>query len=155
MAAVALGASGKAGHVSICHHTGRSQAHEWVYISPAASGVVNGHGRVRHNYDEDIIPAFSYRTHKGTANFAGQNLNTRYDASLEPASNGQYTGSQILAAHCQAPNSSTTTTNGGTTTVGQTTTVVVTTTQTTTTITKVHKRAKPPKPVVKTAPFTG
>jgi hypothetical protein len=100
--------SPQTGHIGICHHTGRSPAHEWVYIEPDASGVFAGHANVNHQNiefgQEDIIPAFVFVDAHGVSHsYPGLNLATRYDSSLEPTAGGQFTGAQILAAHCVAP----------------------------------------------------
>jgi hypothetical protein len=136
------GNNGSPGHqpVGICHHTGNSQAHEWVYITPDASGVWDGHAKGGHqNFygPEDIIPPFSFTDSAGVVHsFPGQNLGTHYDASLEPTVGGQFTGQQILNNHCAAPTvtstTTPTTTTAPTTTTGSTTTVRTTTGSTTT-----------------------
>jgi hypothetical protein len=100
--------SPQTGHIGICHHTGKSPAHEWVYIEPDASGVFAGHANVNHQNiefgQEDIIPAFVFvDAHGASHSYPGLNLATRYDSSLEPTAGGQFTGAQILAAHCVAP----------------------------------------------------
>lgn len=126
------------GKVGICHHTGKSRAHEWVYIEPDASGVLAGHAKLGHQDfvgPEDIIPAFVLVDAHGVRHpYAGQNLTTRYGPDLEPSATGTVTGAQILANHCAAPGSTTTT---GTTTTkkGHTTTVVTTVPGKTTTVT--------------------
>lgn len=125
------------GKVGICHHTGKSQAHEWVYITPDASGVLAGHANLGHQDfvgPEDIIPAFVLVDAHGVQHsYAGQNLATRYGADLEPSATGTVTGAQILANHCAAPSApgttghtTTTYTTTGHTTTGHTTTVVTT-----------------------------
>jgi hypothetical protein len=107
------------GKIGICHKTGNSQAHMFIYITPDASGVFNGHGRVTHQDRNDIIPAFSFVTPQGqTISFPGQNLTTLYSG---------LTGSQLLANQCTRAGHTTT----GTTT-GHTTTSVTTTGHTTT-----------------------
>jgi hypothetical protein len=105
-----------AGHIGICHHTGKSKAHMFIFISPDASGVFDGHGKLKHQFGDDIIPAFSFVNAKGqTITFAGLNLSTVYGSS---------TGAQLLANSCRP---------GGTTTTTHTTTTVPTTTVHTTT----------------------
>jgi hypothetical protein len=93
--------------VGICHHTGNSQAHEWVYITPDASGVWDGHAKGGHQDfygPEDIIPPFSFTdSHGDVHSFPGQNLTQTYDASLEPTNGGPFTGQQILDNQCKAP----------------------------------------------------
>src|SRR4029079_7279214 len=120
------------GQVGICHHTGKSRAHEVIYITPDASGVFSGHGRLSHQHGDDIIPAFSFVNSKGqTVSFAGQNLTTVY---------GGFTGAQLLANGCKpgttttthTTTTTTTTTTTGHTTTGHTTTTVPTTTTTVT-----------------------
>ena len=120
------------GQIGICHHTGNSRAHEFIYITPDASGVFSGHGRLSHQFGDDIIPAFSFVNSKGeTVSFAGQNLSTVY---------GGFTGAQLLANGCKpgttttthTTTTTTTTTTTGHTTTGHTTTTVPTTTTTVT-----------------------
>jgi hypothetical protein len=107
------------GQIGICHHTGNSQAHEFIFITPDASGVFDGHGQVSHQNGDDIIPAFSFVNPAGeTINFPGQNLSTVYDG---------FTGAELLANGCE-PGSHTTTTT--TTTITHTTTTTTTTTST-------------------------
>jgi hypothetical protein len=119
------------GQIGICHHTGNSQAHEFIYITPDASGVFDGHGQVSHQYGDDIIPAFSFVNPAGeTVSFPGQNLSTVYDG---------FTGAELLANGCE-PGSHTTTTTTTTVpttthTTSTTTTTVPTTTHTTSTTT--------------------
>src|SRR5437870_9900927 len=61
------------GPVGICQDTGNSQAHEWVYITPDASGVYYGHAG--HQDDGDVIPAFTFSNGQGvTISFPGLNL---------------------------------------------------------------------------------
>jgi hypothetical protein len=104
------------GQIGICHHTGKSKAHMFIFITPDASGVFDGHGKLKHQFGDDIIPAFSFVNPKGqTVSFAGLNLSTVYSGS---------TGAQLLANRCQP---------GGTTTTTHTTTTVPTTTVHTTT----------------------
>lgn len=92
------------GAVGICHHTGESRAHEWVYIHPNVSGVWNGHANDNHQDEEDIIPEFSFTdSHGELHNYPGQNLTQKYDSTFEPAADGQYTGQQILDNNCVAP----------------------------------------------------
>jgi uncharacterized repeat protein (TIGR01451 family) len=80
------------GPVGICHDTGNSQAHEWVYIMPDASGVYDGH--VNHQDGGDIIPAFTYTNGQGVIiSFPGQNLTTDF--------NGE-SGAVLLADKCVA-----------------------------------------------------
>jgi hypothetical protein len=111
------------GEIGICHHTGHSRAHEFIYITPDASGVFRGHGRLSHQHGDDVIPAFSFvNSHGQTVSFPGQNLSTVY---------GGFTGAELLANGCQ-PGTHTTTTTTTTTTTGHTTTTVPTTTTTTT-----------------------
>ena len=111
--------------IGICHHTGNSRAHQFIYITPDASGVFDGHGRLTHQHAEDIIPAFSFVNSKGeTVSFSGLNLSTMY---------GGFTGAQLLATSCHHGSTTTTghTTTGHTTTTtttGHTTTTVPTTT---------------------------
>ena len=113
-----------AGQIGICHHTGNSRAHEFIYITPDASGVFNGHGSLKHQNGDDIIPAFSFVNSKGqTVSFPGQNLSTVYAA---------FTGAQLLANRCQTGH--TTTTTSTTTTTTTTTVHTTTTTPTTTTV---------------------
>ena len=120
------------GKIGICHKTGNSQAHVFIYITPDASGVFNGHGRVTHQDRNDIIPAFSFVNPQGqTISFPGQNLTTLY---------GGLTGSQLLANQCtRAGHTTTGTTTGHTTTsvttTGHTTTSGTTTAHTTTQVT--------------------
>jgi hypothetical protein len=109
------------GRIGICHHTGNSRAHEFIYITPDVSGVFSGHGRLKHQFGDDIISAFSFVNSKGqTVSFAGQNLSTAYDG---------FTGAQLLANGCR-PGQTTTTTGHTTTTTttGHTTTTTPTTT---------------------------
>ena len=117
------------GHIGICHHTGKSRAHEFIYITPNASGVFHGHGRVGHQGGDDIIPAFSFVNSKGqTVSFPGQNLSTVY---------GGFTGAQLLANGCTLGTTTTTTTDHTTTAVSTTTTTIdhgTTTVSTTTTV---------------------
>jgi hypothetical protein len=111
-----------AGQIGICHHTGKSRAHEFIYITPDASGVFSGHGRWKHQNGDDIIPAFSFVNSKGeTVSFAGQNLSTTYSG---------FTGAQLLANGCRPGQTTTTTTTGHTTTTTTTTTTTITTTTT-------------------------
>jgi len=113
------------GQIGICHHTGNSQAHAFIYITPDASGVFDGHGQVSHQNGDDIIPAFSFVNPKGeTVSFPGQNLSTVYDG---------FTGAELLANGC-APGTHTTTTGHTTTdtTTDHTTTDTTTTDHTTT-----------------------
>lgn len=141
------------GHIGICHHTGSSPVHEWIYITPSADGVLDGHGQVQHQFQEDIIPPFVLVRPHQTITFPGLNLDERIGVDLEPDPNGPYTGAQILAAGCVAPTSTTTgtttTTTTGTTT-GSTTTVTTpgTTTSVTTTVTvpTTTTITVPPKP---------
>jgi len=80
------------GPVGICHDTGNSQAHEWVYITPDASGVYYGHAG--HQDDGDVIPAFTFSNGQGvTISFPGLNLTTNF--------NGE-SGAAILADNCVA-----------------------------------------------------
>ena len=130
------------GQIGICHHTGNSQAHEFIFITPDASGVFDGHGQVSHQFGDDIIPAFSFVNPAGeTINFPGQNLSTVYDG---------FTGAELLANGCEPGSHTTTTTTTvhtttttttehttTTTTTGHTTTTVPTTTDHTTTTTTV------------------
>lgn len=152
------------GHIGICHHTGSSRAHEWIYITPSADGVLNGHGQVNHQFEEDIIPPFVLVKPTGTVSFPGLNLDERIGVNLEPDPNGPYTGAEILAGNCVAPAPTTTTeTTPGTTSTGSTTvttpgttttvtlpttTTVTVTTGTTTTVT-VPGKPKPPQACVK------
>jgi hypothetical protein len=112
------------GQVGICHHTGKSRAHAFIYITPDASGVFSGHGRLGHQDGDDIIPAFSFVNSKGkTVSFSGQNLSTVY---------GGFTGAELLANGCRpGTHTTTSTTVSTTTTTGHTTTTVPTTTTTT------------------------
>jgi hypothetical protein len=106
------------GHIGICHHTGNSKAHEFVYIEPDASGVLDGHGKLSHQFGDDIIPAFSFtNAHGQTITFPGLNLSTVY---------GGVTGAVLLANRCKPPAASAATTAP----VAQTTTQAATTTQT-------------------------
>jgi hypothetical protein len=110
------------GQIGICHHTGKSKAHMFIFITPDASGVFDGHGKLKHQFGNDIIPAFSFVNSKGqTISFAGLNLSTVYGGS---------TGAQLLANRCRP--GGTTTTIHTTTTVHATTTVHETTNHTTT-----------------------
>jgi hypothetical protein len=114
------GSSGSAGlgQIGICHKTGNSQAHAFIYITPDASGVFDGHGRLSHQDGDDIIPAFSFVNPQGeTITFPGQNLSTNYGGS---------TGADLLANGCVA---------GGHTTTEHTTTTTTTEHTTTTTTT--------------------
>lgn len=95
------------GQIGICHSTGNSQAHAFIYITPDASGVFDGHGKLSHQNGDDIIPAFSFVNPQGeTISFQGQNLSTVYDGS---------TGADLLANGC-APGGHTTTAHTTTTT---------------------------------------
>lgn len=145
------------GHIGICHHTGQSQAHEWIFITPSADGVLDGHGKPSHNFNEDIIPAFVLVTPQGTVTYPGHNLDERIGVDLEPDPNGPYTGAQILAAGCATPVTTTTTTPPQTTTVttpGSTTTITLPGSTTTITLpgqTVTTTITIPPKPVVCTS----
>ena len=118
--------SPRKGHVGICHHTGHSRAHEFIYITPDASGVFDGHGKLKHQFGDDIIPAFSFvNAHGQTLSFGGLNLTTLYHG---------VTGAVLLANKCRRPGTGTTTghTTTGHTTTGHTTTMGTTTGATTT-----------------------
>src|SRR6476646_7281755 len=118
------------GQIGICHHTGNSQAHAFIFITPDASGVFDGHGQLSHQNGDDIIPAFSFVNPAGeTVSFPGQNLSTVYDG---------FTGAELLANGCEPGSHTTTTTTTvhttTTTTTGHTTTTATTTDHTTTTV---------------------
>src|SRR5690242_6810587 len=117
-----------AGHLGICHHTGSSRAHGFIFIKPDVSGVFDGHGRLKHQNGDDIIPAFSYVNSKGqTVSFGGLNLSTAYNG---------LTGARLLANGCRTGRTTfatihdlhVTTTTPTTTTVHHTTTTTPTTT---------------------------
>jgi hypothetical protein len=111
------------GQIGICHDTGNSQAHAFIYITPDASGVFDGHGQLSHQYGDDIIPAFSFVNPQGeTISFPGQNLSKIYGGS---------TGADLLANGC-VPGGHTTTEHTPTTTTTDHTTTGHTTTTTTT-----------------------
>lgn len=142
------------GQIGICHHTGNSQAHEFIYITPDASGVFDGHGTLKHQFGQDIIPAFSFVNPQGdTVSFPGLNLTTLYDG---------VSGADLLSNGCQPPGTTTTTTTTGhtttttpTTTTGHTTTTTPTTTtspHTTTTTTTGHTTTT--TPTTTTSPHT-
>lgn len=112
--------SPKTGHIGICHHTGHSRAHTFIFIAPDASGVFDGHGKLKHQFADDIIPAFTFvNAHGQTLSFPGLNLATLYNG---------VPGAVLLANKCQRP----TTTTTGSTTTGATTTGATTTGSTTT-----------------------
>ena len=116
------GHADSANHIAICHHTGQSKAHEFIFIEPDAAGVVNGHGQLNHQWADDIIPAFSVTQGGKTFTFPGQNLATVYGGS---------TGAQLLAKHCQAPTAAATTAAAVTTTAAVVPATMTTTVQVT------------------------
>jgi len=134
------------GQIGICHHTGNSRAHEFIYITPDASGVFSGHGRLGHQFGDDIIPAFSFVNSKGeTVSFAGQNLSTVY---------GGFTGAQLLANGCRPGTHTTTTTTTVHTTTTTTTSHTTTTVPTTTTTTTAHTTTTVPTTTTTTTAHT-
>jgi hypothetical protein len=93
-------------HVTICHRT-NSDTNPYVEISPAVSGVLNGHAdqhndpfvwtptlKAQHQKWGDIIPAFDFGPGQ---QFSGLNLTTL------GGPNGSTTGAAILANHCVIP----------------------------------------------------
>jgi hypothetical protein len=93
-------------HVTICHRT-NSDTNPYVEISPAVSGVLNGHAdqhndlfvwtptlKAQHQKWGDIIPAFDFGPGQ---QFSGLNLTTL------GGPNGTTTGAAILANHCVIP----------------------------------------------------
>ena len=93
-------------HVTICHRT-NSDTNPYVEISPAVSGVLNGHAdqhnelfvwapglKAQHQKWGDIIPAFDFGPGQ---QFDGLNLTTL------GGPNGTTAGAAILANHCVIP----------------------------------------------------